>query len=140
MTGGPEQAQWLRRAVATVVRLVPPGRVVAYGDIAELLGVGPRQVGRIMATGPAPDEEPVPWWRVTNAAGRLPPHLTDEAVACWREEGTTLARDGRGAAIRRRRADLPDLADAAEAVLGPLPGATGSGPHHRGGPRCAGNT
>ena len=48
MTAGPEQAQWLRRAVATVVRLVPPGRVVAYGDIAELLGVGPRQVGRIM--------------------------------------------------------------------------------------------
>lgn len=139
MTAGPEQAQWLRRAVATVVRLVPPGRVVAYGDIAELLGVGPRQVGRIMATGPAPDEEPVPWWRVTNAAGRLPPHLTDEAVACWREEGTTLARDGRGAAIRRRRADLPDLADAAEAVLGPLPGAAGGLPHRRGGQRREGS-
>ena len=46
MTAGPEQAQWLRRAVATVVRLVPPGRVVAYGDIAELLGVSEPTIKR----------------------------------------------------------------------------------------------
>ena len=29
---------------------VPPGRVVCYGDIAELVGVGPRPVGRVMST------------------------------------------------------------------------------------------
>lgn len=131
----------LRRQVRTVVRLVPPGRVVSYGDIAELLGIGPRQVGHIMATsnpddtaaradeiraderrpdGAQPDE--TPWWRVTNAAGRLPPHLSDEAIARWREEGTALARSGRAASIRTHRADLPALAEAAERVLGPLPG------------------
>lgn len=117
-----------------VARLVPPGRVVAYGDIAALLGVGPRQVGRIMAAGPpglqedlaAADDADVPWWRVTNAAGRLPAHLLDEALARWRQEGTGLSRGARGAAIRTHRADLPALADAAEAALGPLPGASGS--------------
>ncbi len=153
-----------------VARLVPPGRVVAYGDIAALLGVGPRQVGRIMAAGPpgppdpeedltaaghaidlpgdlpgedrpsaddhsaddpsvddpSADDPSVPWWRVTNAAGRLPAHLLDEALARWRQEGTGLSRGARGAAIRTHRADLPALADAAEAALGPLPGASGS--------------
>ncbi|GAB94579.1 alkylated DNA nucleotide flippase Atl1 [Kineosphaera limosa] len=118
-------AAWLRRAVAAVVALVPPGRVVSYGDVAELLGVGPRQVGAIMAAGPEPGAAQLPWWRVTNAAGTLPVHLLDEAVAHWRAEGTTLRRDNRGVAIRTRRADLPALADAAEAMLGPLPGGTG---------------
>ena len=32
-----------------VVELIPPGRVVSYGDIAELTGSSPRRVGTIMA-------------------------------------------------------------------------------------------
>lgn len=134
-----------REAVLAIVRLVPAGRVVSYGDIAELVGIGPRQVGRIMAThgdseeidlgagddGPEGDDEsvvddgPVPWWRVTNSGGDLPPHLRDEAFARYRQEGTPIKRNGHGADIRTRRADLSALADAAEATLGPLPGATG---------------
>lgn len=52
---GPESdSDRLRRAVGVVVGLVPPGHVVSYGDIAELIGIGPRQVGAIMAAGPAP--------------------------------------------------------------------------------------
>lgn len=109
-----------RERVATVARLVPPGRIVAYGDIAALLQMSPRAVGRAMATHSGDD---VPWWRVTNAAGDLPPHLRDEAFARYRDEGIPIRPNGRGAAIRRRRADLPALADAAEAVFGPLPGA-----------------
>lgn len=121
---GPESdSDRLRRAVGVVVGLVPPGHVVSYGDIAELIGIGPRQVGAIMAAGPAPGDPERPWWRVTNAAGELPAHLIDEAVARWHMEGTALKSGGRGAAIRTHRADLPDLADAAEAALGPLPGA-----------------
>ena len=110
---------------------MPPGRVVSYGDIAELVGIGPRQVGRILATHDSQldtatvEEQAVPWWRITNAAGDLPKHLRDEAFAHYREEGTPMRRNGVGAAIRTHRADLPDLADAAEAHLGPLPGTSG---------------
>jgi alkylated DNA nucleotide flippase Atl1 len=46
--------------VLAVVEAIPPGRVMAYGDIAEYVGEGgPRQVGRVMSlSGGA-----VPWWR-----------------------------------------------------------------------------
>lgn len=133
-----------RTLVLIVARLVPRGRVVSYGDIAELVGIGPRQVGRILAThdthldtspvddptaGPPSGHRlelaPVPWWRVTNTNGDLPLLLRDEAFAHYREEGTPIRRNGVGAAIRTHRADLPDLADAAEAIVGRLPGASG---------------
>src|SRR3954462_4906453 len=39
----------LASAVLDVVDLVPPGRVVAYGDVAGVVGCGPRQVGAVMA-------------------------------------------------------------------------------------------
>jgi len=50
----------------------------------------------------------VPWWRVVNAAGRLPDHLTAEASRYWAEEGTP-AVDGR-CVMSRARADLLRLA------------------------------
>lgn len=105
-------------AVATVVRLVPPGSVVSYGDIAELVGTSPRIVGRIMAVGETGE---VPWWRVVRADGGMTPHLLDEAAAHWRQEGIGFTGDR--VRMRRHRADLAALADAAESVLGPLPGA-----------------
>jgi alkylated DNA nucleotide flippase Atl1 len=49
---------------ATVV-LIPPGSVATYGDIARVLGVGPRQVGRAMGM----LEGGVPWHRVVRADG-----------------------------------------------------------------------
>ena len=91
------------------------------GDIAALLQVNPRLVGRVVARHAGDD---LPWWRITNVAGDLPPHLRDEAFARYRDEGVPVRPDGRGAAIRTHRADLPALADAAEALLGPLPGAS----------------
>ena len=53
-------------AVLSAVEQIPPGRVLSYGDVAQLVGAGgPRQVGRIMAThGGA-----VPWWRVVRVDG-----------------------------------------------------------------------
>lgn len=104
--------------VVGVVRLVPAGRVVAYGDLAELFGASPRIVGRIMATYDGGD---VPWWRVVRADGTMADHLVDQAVQHWREEGIG-AVDGR-VRMSRHRADLAALADAAESLLGPLPGA-----------------
>lgn len=114
-----------KEQVLAVARLVPEGRIVSYGDIAALLSMSPRAVGRAMATSDAADASgpPIPWWRVMNSAGDPPPHLLEEAIARFREEGIPLKPGGRGAPIRTHRADLPSLADAAEALLGPLPGA-----------------
>ncbi len=105
--------------VCEVVRLIPPGRVVSYGDIAELLGTGPRAVGQAMASAREPN---LPWWRVVNASGRLPRHLLQEAQRRWQQEGTLLVPGQDAVQIRYARADLSRLADAAEQVLGVLPG------------------
>jgi alkylated DNA nucleotide flippase Atl1 len=62
--------------VLDVVERIPPGRVMAYGDIAEYLGEGgPRQVGHVMALWGGG----VPWWRVTRADGSLSPSHVDRA-------------------------------------------------------------
>lgn len=90
--------------VLCAVECIPTGRVVSYGDLAELVGTSARRVGAIMASaGPG-----VPWWRVVNASGRLPGHLVAEASRRWADEGTP-AVDGR-CVMSRARADLPRLA------------------------------
>ena len=108
--------------VYTVARLVPPGRVVSYGDVAALFDANPRQVGRHLSGCRDPS---VPWWRVTTASGELPAPLLRQAVDHWRAEGTPCRADGSGVLMMRARADLPSLADAAEVALGPLPGLRG---------------
>lgn len=75
----------LARRVRELVRSIPPGRVLTYGDVAELLEQGgPRQIGAVMAG----HAEGVPWWRVVNASGLLPPRLRGEAARQYAEEGT----------------------------------------------------
>mgnify|MGYP000085804333 FL=1 len=76
--------------VLCAVECVPAGRVVSYGDIAELVGTSARRGGAIMSSAGAA----VPWWRVTNATGRLPEHLVTAASRHWTRERTP-ARDGR---------------------------------------------
>ena len=109
--------------VHAIVRLIPPGQVVSYGDIAGMLDASPRAIGRYLATsGDAPG---LPWWRVVSASGDLAPHLRDEAFAHWADEGITVKPNGSGCDIRAYRADLARLADEAERLLGPLPGVSG---------------
>jgi len=57
-----------RERVYAIVRRIPPGRVMTYGQIAELLGDGytPRTVGFCMHSSP----EGTPWHRVLNAQGK----------------------------------------------------------------------
>jgi methylated-DNA-protein-cysteine methyltransferase related protein len=58
-------------AVYAVVREVPAGRVVTYGQVADLvegIRISAREVGSIMNVSP-PD---VPWQRVVGAGGHLP--------------------------------------------------------------------
>jgi methylated-DNA-protein-cysteine methyltransferase-like protein len=59
-----------RRAVA-VIRAVPSGRVVSYGQVAAMAGDprGARQVVRILTT--LSEKERLPWHRVINASGRV---------------------------------------------------------------------
>ncbi|HPW56586.1 MAG: MGMT family protein [Thermoanaerobaculaceae bacterium] len=73
-------------AIYDLVRSIPRGRVMTYGQIAELCGqlVSPRAVGWAMHT--CPDD--VPWHRVVNARGAcsterladLPPHVQQEML------------------------------------------------------------
>lgn len=120
----------LAESVYAAVRLVPPGTVVTYGDLADLFGTSPRLVGRLMSGG---SDVELPWWRVVSAAGTLPLPLRAHARERWREEGTPLrvGRDGlvAGVALPVARADLPALGTRAEAALGPLPGLAADGPH-----------
>lgn len=58
-----------RERVYEIVRSIPRGRVMTYGQIALLLGEGytPRTVGYVMH---AADSEGVPWQRVINSQGK----------------------------------------------------------------------
>ena len=97
---------------------VPPGRVVAYGDIAAMVGIGPRHVGNVLARWGSG----VPWWRVTNRDGILPPALLGQARLHWEDEGIGLRDDGRGCRIAEHRADLSELSVRWEQAIADLPG------------------
>jgi alkylated DNA nucleotide flippase Atl1 len=76
--------------VLDVVDLIPPGRVMSYGDIAEYVGSGgPRQVGHVMATYGGG----VPWWRVIHSDGTPAPRHERAALSHYRSEGTPLRSD-----------------------------------------------
>jgi alkylated DNA nucleotide flippase Atl1 len=87
-------------AVIDLVDRIPAGKVLAYGDVAELVGGGgPRQVGRVMATfGGA-----TAWWRVIRATGEPARGLGAEQLARLREEGAPVV--GRRVDMRRARWD-----------------------------------
>ncbi|MCM1977055.1 MGMT family protein [Streptomyces sp. G1] len=89
--------------VLEVAELIPPGRVMTYGDVAEWLqGGGPRQVGRVMALyGGA-----VPWWRVVRSDGVLLPGHELRALGHYRAEGTPLREAGRTAEGHLPRLDM----------------------------------
>ena len=85
--------------VLDVVEAIPPGMVMTYGDIAELLGRGgARGVGNVMSR----YGSDVPWWRVIRAGGYFPLCHEGEALAHYREEGTPLV----GGPVDGRRVDL----------------------------------
>ena len=94
--------------VLTLVELIPRGRVVSYGDLGAIVGIGPRQVGSFMSH----HSEGLTWWRVTNAAGDLPRDLLDKARPHWADEGILVKRNGLGCRIVDYRADLEALATA----------------------------
>nr|WP_276610335.1 MGMT family protein [Kineococcus indalonis] len=73
-----------------VVEAIPPGRVLTYGDVGELVGDrGPRFVGDVLRR----FGSHVPWWRVLRADGSAAPPLAARAVQRWRAEAVPLRRD-----------------------------------------------
>lgn len=91
--------------VLTAVEQVPPGRVVSYGDVGRVVGVGPRQVGAVMSHHGAA----VAWWRVTNASGDFPTGLRVRAREHWAAEGIATKANGRGCRIADHRHDIDEL-------------------------------
>lgn len=80
-------------AVLAVVADIPPGKVMAYGDVAAAIGSrAARAVGTVMSHYGAD----VPWWRVVRASGHPPIDHETRALEHYRAEGTPLkwSRDG----------------------------------------------
>ena len=86
---GPEPTPYARE-VLDVVDRIPPGRVLTYGDVAELHGRG---TGRTVGTVLAHHGREVPWQRVVQASGRpAEPHL-QEALRLLAAEGCPVRGD-----------------------------------------------
>jgi len=92
----------LASAVLDVVDLIPAGKVMTYGDVAEYLGrCGPRHVGMVLSRwGGA-----VSWWRVLKADGSPPPGHEAQALAAYRAERTPLRAGGVKVDLRLARWD-----------------------------------
>lgn len=87
-----------REGVYALVRQIPAGRVMTYGQIAGILGGGytARTVGYVMH---GADSESVPWQRVINSQGKcstgrltIPINLQQELLEA---EGITFNASGR---------------------------------------------
>jgi methylated-DNA-protein-cysteine methyltransferase-like protein len=88
-----------RAAVWSLVRGVPAGRVVTYGQVAALLGQpgAARAVGQAMRACP----DGVPWHRVVNGRGGISPRGDGAGVVSQH-----LLLEGEGVRFRRGRVDL----------------------------------
>ncbi len=79
--------------VLEIVAAIPDGRVMAYGDVAAVLGSrAARAVGTVMAR--YGDE--VPWWRVVRSSGHPPVCHEDRALEHYEAEGTPLVQRASG--------------------------------------------
>ncbi|MFQ5671170.1 MAG: MGMT family protein [Acidobacteriota bacterium] len=92
-----DQPREAYKAVYDLVRRVPAGQVMTYGQIATWAGnrLSPRAVGWALHGCP----EDVPWQRVVNASGgcstdRLPDIPTGLQRALLEEEGVVFRRNG----------------------------------------------
>jgi alkylated DNA nucleotide flippase Atl1 len=86
--------------VLSVIERIPPGKVLTYGDVAELADApGPRHVGHVLAQ----QGDAVPWWRVLRADGTPAPHIRERQLRLLREEGAAMTPYGQSVDLRRAR-------------------------------------
>ncbi|MGI8948258.1 MAG: MGMT family protein [Ornithinimicrobium sp.] len=107
----------LAEHVLRAVEQIPPGRVVSYGDIAALVGIGPRHVGNVLRR----FGSDVPWWRVVSRDGDFGGDLLTRARPRWAAEGIAVKANGLGCRIADYRADLADLDTAYRKAVANLP-------------------
>lgn len=98
-----------RDRVLQVVRAVPAGKVVSYGQVALWAGAprAARQVGAVLY-GLRDEEHDVPWHRVVNAEGGISTYKVGSGelqVALLRSEGVDADADG--VDMRRHRWSPP---------------------------------
>jgi alkylated DNA nucleotide flippase Atl1 len=87
-------------AVLEIVDSIPPGRVMAYGDVAAAMGSrAARAVGSVMSH----YGSDAPWWRVVRASGHPAIDHETRALEYYRAEGTPLTWSAGGV----YRVDLP---------------------------------
>lgn len=97
-----------------IIRAIPPGRVMTYGDVAAYAG-RPRQARRVGYALAASKGRDVPWWRVINAEGAIssrgPDGISEEMQRGLLEaEGVEFTDDRRVDLARfRHRPDPPPL-------------------------------
>jgi methylated-DNA-protein-cysteine methyltransferase related protein len=86
------------RAVRRIVRGIPRGRVLSYGEVALRAGRpgGARAVVRALHR-----LDDIPWWRVVRADGTLAPEVAREQGQLLASEGHR-ARPGRSARRKAR--------------------------------------
>lgn len=123
VTGAPPTP--FAQRVLDVVALIPPGRVMTYGDVAEYLGSrAPRAVGNALAQ----HGHDVDWQRVVLATGDPAPSSPQEAMRLLRAERCPLTPDGLRVDLARARWEgrLPTLGPAGTGACGDSP--PGSGP------------
>lgn len=106
-------------SVLEIVRAIPPGRVMTYGDIAGEIGdhvdlteatgsYGARLVGQAMAR----FGSGVAWWRVIRATGQPPKFHEEQAWSYYIDENTPLTGPRESYRIDLKRARYQPGADA----------------------------
>lgn len=96
-----DDAQSRRDALYLTLAQIPEGRVISYGELAALAGLGraARWVGRMLSQ--LPDDTRLPWHRVTAAGGRL---SLPAGSAAGQEQRAKLRSEG--VSIRNERVDI----------------------------------
>ena len=117
------RASGLHDRIYRVVRSIPSGVVATYGQVATVVGCGPRLVGYAMSSLPSGSE--VPWQRVIGSQGRI--SVRSDGSPDSRQRCLLVAEgvvfDARGRVdLKRFGWDGPDWALIHEAGLNPLPG------------------
>ena len=84
------ESEGFAERILACIESIPPGRVMTYGDVAELAGTrSARVVGRVLAQ----DDGSVPWHRVLRADGSLAEHLYSEQRQRLLAEGVRFRGD-----------------------------------------------
>ena len=96
----PQQA---RERILAVIRAIPAGQVMGYGQVAARAGLPGRArlTARVLGMN---DDPQLPWHRVLRADGRI---AMPEGSRGWREQGQRLRAEG--VVVERGRVRMPAL-------------------------------